>query len=245
MKTILKTQSNFRDLGQIPVGDGRKIKPGLLFRSGELFSLSVEDVSTLEKMQLQTIIDLRAQREVDRRPDKLIKTVKSIVHIDIFDGARDRSEKFLKEDNALGLETVLTGDYRRMVVEHAPEFQRFLQIVATTEHLPLVYHCAAGKDRTGLATVFLLAALGVEMEVIRKDYLDSNIRSQIITEKIIREVTKSGQNGKILRPLLEVRDDYLDAALDEINKMYESLENYIKTVLLADSLTLQSKFLST
>ncbi|MCK9424031.1 MAG: tyrosine-protein phosphatase [Bacteroidales bacterium] len=244
MKTILKTQPNFRDLGQIPVVDGRKIKPGLLFRSGELFSLSDEDISTLEKIPLQMIIDLRAQREIDRRPDKPVKTIKSIVHIDIFDGARDRSEKFLKENNARELATVLIGDYRRMVVDHAPEFQKFLQILAATAHLPLVYHCAAGKDRTGLATIFLLTALGAEMEVIREDYLASNALSRIITDKIIREVTDSGQNGEILRPLLEVRDDYLDAALDEINKQYGSLENYVKNILLADRQTLQSKFLT-
>jgi len=189
------------------------------------------------------IIDLRARREIDRNPDKILCSVKSVVHIDIFDGARDRSERFLMENNARGLETVLEIDYRRMVVQHAPDFQRFLNLLATTDHLPLIYHCAAGKDRTGLATVFLLAAMGADMSVIRDDYMKTNRLINNFNEKIIRKVTESGQNGAILRPLLEVRQEYLDAALDEINIQYGGIGPYVKNVLQADIPALQQKFL--
>ena len=130
-----------------------------------------------------------------------------------------------------------------MVIEHAPEFSRFLRILATTSYLPMVYHCADGKDRTGLATIFLLTALGVEMNVVWQDYMATNHFSLGLTDKIIREVTASGQNGEILRPLLEVRTEYLDAALDEIRKHYDSLENYVINILKADYQALQSRFL--
>jgi len=240
---ILTTQQNFRDIGGIPVSDGRKIKPGVLYRSGDLHSLSDEDVKTLENLPIRMIIDLRARREIERRPDKILGSVQSMVHIDIFDGARDRSERFLMENNARGLETVLEIDYRRMVVQHAPDFQRFLNLLATTDHLPLIYHCAAGKDRTGLATVFLLAAMGADMSVIRDDYMKTNRLINNFNEKIIRKVTESGQNGAILRPLLEVRQEYLDAALDEINIQYGGIGPYVKSVLQADIPALQQKFL--
>jgi len=224
--------------------DGRKVKPGLLFRSGDFFTLSPGDIRKLESMKLACIIDLRARREIISRPDKLIGTVKEIIHIDIHDAAREKSEKFLQENDARGLETVLIGDYIRMVSNHQPDFRRLLSILATTDHLPLAYHCTAGKDRTGLATVFLLTALGANLEDIRNDYMATNALTKSIMQKFIRKVTESGLNGEILRPLLEVRIEYLDAALDEINRNYGSLHDFARDILKADVLTLRDKYLA-
>jgi protein-tyrosine phosphatase len=243
LKSILATQLNFRDLGGIKTEDGRRIKPGRLFRSGDLFSLSEEDVCTLEQMKLATIIDLRAKREIDRRPDRTIAGVMEVIHIDIHDAARDKVEKFLENNDAGGLETVLIGDYIRMVDIHREDFKRFLHIVATTDNLPLVYHCAAGKDRTGMATVFLLTALGVGMQNIWDDYMATNQYSGPYTEKIIKKVTESGLNGEILRPLLEVREEYLGAALTEIERKYDGLASFVTNILKADSVKLQEKYL--
>jgi protein-tyrosine phosphatase len=235
---------NFRDLGGIKATDGRKIKPGLLFRSGDFYSLSAEDIRRLEKIGLSMIIDLRAMREIIQRPDKEIGTVNQIIHIDIHDAARDKAEKFLECNDAKGLETVLIGDYERMVDVHQADFRRFLQVLATTENLPLVYHCAAGKDRTGMATVFLLVALGVEMDIIWDDYMATNLYAASYTEKIISKVTKSGMNGEILRPLLEVRKEYLAAALAMIDEKYDGLNNFVEKVLEADVVGLRERYLT-
>ncbi|MEI6682035.1 MAG: tyrosine-protein phosphatase [Bacteroidota bacterium] len=234
---------NFRDLGGIPAVDGRKVKPGLLFRSGDLFNLTPGDIIRLEEMNLSTIIDFRAHREVAARPDKQVATVKNSIHIDIFDAARDTAEKFLEENNAAGLETVLIADYRRMITSHQEDFRRFLAILSGTDDLPLVYHCAAGKDRTGLATVFLLTALGVSLVHIMEDYMATNIFGKTYTDKIIRKVTESGLNGEILRPLLEVRTAYFEAAMDEINRTSGSLHTFVEVVLQADVVTLRQKYL--
>jgi protein-tyrosine phosphatase len=224
--------------------NGRKIKPGLLFRSGDLCSLSPEDIGKLEDMNLAAIIDLRARREIVKRPDKPVGTVREIIHIDIYDAARDKAEKLLVEHDAEGLENVLTGDYVRMITEHQHDFTRFLDILATTDHLPLVYHCAAGKDRTGLSTVFLLSALGVEMQDIWDDYMATNKFNEEYTSRIVRKVTESGLNGEILRPLLEVRKEYLEAALTEIERKYSDLQRFVIEVLKADCEKLQKKYLA-
>lgn len=223
--------------------DGRKVKPGILFRSGELFSLQPEDIRRLEEMKLASIVDLRAQREIDVRPDKQIGTVKEVIHIDIHDAARDKAQKFLETNDADGLETVLIGDYVRMVNIHQDDFRRFLEILANTDNLPLVYHCAAGKDRTGLVTVFLLSALGVDLENIWDDYLDSNSYSEPTILRIIRKVSESGMKGELLRPLLEVRKEYLQAALDEIGLKYGGLQSFVVEILKADSAKLQQRYL--
>ena len=244
LKSILSSQLNFRDLGGIVTVDSRKVRPGLLFRSGDLFTISDEDIQTLEHLKLSTIIDLRAKREIAKRPDKSISTVKEVIHIDIHDAARDKAEKFLENNDAKGLETVLIGDYIRMVDVHQTDFRRFLHIIASTHNLPLVYHCAAGKDRTGLATVFLLTALGVDIHHIWIDYMATNDFAAPYTEKIICKVTKSGLNGEILRPLLEVREEYLGAALMEINRKYDGLNSFVEHVLKADFAKLQEKYLT-
>ena len=235
---------NFRDLGGIRTADGRSIKSGLLFRSGDFFSLSSEDIRKLEKMGLAMIIDFRAMREIIQRPDQEISTVRQVTHIDIHDAARDKAEKFLENNDAKGLETVLIGDYIRMIDTHPADFKRFLHILASTDNLPLVYHCAAGKDRTGLATVFLLVALGVEMDHIWDDYMATNQFAASYTEKIISKVTKSGLNGEILRPLLEVRKEYLTAALARIDEKYDGLINFVENILDADVVGLREKYLT-
>jgi len=241
---LLSSQLNFRDLGGIRTIDGRKVKPGLLFRSGDLFSLQPEDIRRLEEMKLASVIDLRAQREIDVRPDKQIGTVREVIHIDIHDAARDKAQKFLESNDADGLETVLIGDYVRMVNIHQDDFRRFLEVLANTDNLPLVYHCAAGKDRTGLVTLFFLSALGVDLENIWADYLDSNRYSEPTILRIIRKVTESGMNGELLRPLLEVRKEYLQAALDEIDLKYGGLQSFVIEVLKADCEKLQKKYLT-
>ncbi len=220
------------------------VRPGILFRSGDLFSLQAEDIRRLEEMKLASIVDLRAKREIDVRPDKQIGTVNEVIHIDIHDAARDKAQKFLETNDADGLETVLIGDYVRMVNIHQDDFRRFLEVLANTGNLPLVYHCAAGKDRTGLATVFFLSALGVDLENIWADYMDSNIYSEPTILRIIRKVTESGMKGELLRPLLEVRKEYLQAALDEIDLKYGGLQSFVIEVLKADCEKLQKKYLA-
>ena len=242
-KSVLASQLNFRDIGGLAASDGRRVKPGLLYRSGDLSSLTQEDIVLLESIELALIIDFRAQREIDIRPDKTIDTVREYVHIGIYDAARDRAEYYLAENDGVGMADVLVRDYRRLVSDHQEDFRRFLHVLATTAFLPAVYHCAAGKDRTGLATVFLLAALGVDPEAIRADYLLTNEYTLPYTNRIIEKVTASGQNGAILRPLFEVRDNYLDAALGEITAIYGGLEKFVVEILMADVNALKERFL--
>ena len=241
---ILSSQMNFRDLGGIKTKDGRKVKPGVLFRSGDFFNLSADDIGKLETLNLGVIIDFRAQREIDARPDKIIGTLKETIHIDIHDAAREKAEKFLQENDAEGLENLLIWDYIRMIREHQADFRNFLSFLVDTNDLPLVYHCAAGKDRTGLATLFLLTALGVDMEHIREDYMATNDYVRPFIHKIIRKVNASGLNGEILRPMLEVRKEYLDTALEEIEIQAGSLQHFVTHNLHANCIKLQENYLT-
>lgn len=242
LHSILETQPNFRDLGGIETADGRSVKPGLLFRSGDLFSLSDSDIQILEGIKLALVIDFRAPREVNKRPNREISTIRQVIHLAIPDTARDAAEKYFEENNAVQLRTLLIGDYRRMIRDHVEVFREFLHIIATTQNLPLVFHCAAGKDRTGLASVFLLSSLGIDLTGIWKDYMATNRFTGTKTDKIIRKVSENGLNGEILRPLLEVRKEYLEAALDEIDNTYGGIELFVRNELRPDIKRLQARF---
>lgn len=240
---ILASQPNFRDLGGITTGDGRRIRHGLLYRSGDLSRLDDMELTMLENLGLRAVIDLRAKREIARHPDRLPTTIREVFNIHIHDTARDHAEKLFDERNSEALRSVLTNDYIRMVRDHDHEFARFLEILATTSHLPLVYHCATGKDRTGLATLFLLSALGVSDEKIKQDYLASNLHLSELNDKIITKINGEGLDGDMLRPLFEVRIDYLNAALKEIETRFGGLDRYVVNNLKANREALRKRFL--
>jgi protein-tyrosine phosphatase len=242
---ILATQPNFRDLDGIPSTKRRTVKPGLIFRSGDLYNLSPEDIAVLETLGLRAIVDFRSDREISKRPDVQISTVTQHLHFPIEDAAREKAMQLFNERNAAGLKNLLVEDYRRMVSDHADAFRQFFRAISNRGHLPLVFHCAAGKDRTGLAAWFLLAALDVPEEIIREDYLATNIFSKSFADTIVKKTSENGFNGEIIRPLLEVRDEYIDAALDEIGNTFGRMDRFLVNELGVDKDKLKKIFLDT
>ena len=240
---LLKSQPNFRDMGGILTVDGKKIRPGLIFRSGDLHSLADEDIMTLEQNGLSTVIDFRSEREREWRPQKTIRSVKKVYKLIIPDVVREIATGYLEQNNLTGLESLLIDEYRRMVSENRREFSDFLSLLAGTAGLPLVFHCAAGKDRTGLAAIFFLTALGVSKEVAIKDYYATNSYIAAYTDKIVGKIKERGLNGEIMRPLLEVRPEYLNAAMDVIDTQFGGLNEYVVSELKADIERLRKRFL--
>ncbi|MFC2102526.1 tyrosine-protein phosphatase [Bacteroidota bacterium] len=242
---ILKNQPNFREIGGIPTTDGRIVKPGLLYRSGDLSRLDEDDIRRIEEIGIRMVIDFRSDRELINYPTPQISTVEERKRITIVDSARDTAERMLKENDVAGLETILVKDYRRMVKDHQDDFREFFNILTTTDQLPLMYHCAAGKDRTGLASYLLLIALGVSHEEARKDYFLSNNYLKLVLEKIISKVREAGNpNAEIIRPLMEVRAEYLDAALEEIEVGFGGVNRFLYEVLNVNTARLKEKYTS-
>jgi protein-tyrosine phosphatase len=131
-----------------------------------------------------------------------------------------------------------------MVKDNQEEYKEFFNILAHTRHLPILFHCAAGKDRTGLASLFLLTALGVDMKHILEDYYSTNIHNLDYSNKIIGKITEMGFNGKLMRPMLEVREEYLNAALNEIDLNYGGLNTFLTETLKADIKALKERYLT-
>ena len=240
---VLTGQHNFRDLGGILTNDGKRISPGLLYRSGDLHSITDEDLKTLTQLGLAMIIDFRSPREIEKRPNREIPGVKEVKHLPIYDAPRDLAARYVEESNEEGLKQLLIGEYERIILHYTAEYRQFLHEVVHNPNVPLVFHCSAGKDRTGLATIFLLTALGVGKEEILEDYFRTNIFAQAHAHEIIGILNNDGHNGELMRPMLEVRQEYLDAAFSAIHEQYGNLEGYVIGELDAEPELLRARYL--
>jgi len=240
---FLEKQPNFRSLEGIPAAGGRKFKKNMVYRSGGLGWLDEADLRKLEQIGLALVIDFRSDRELADHPSKPIPGLKKTLRIVIADEARDRAMNFLENNDAEGLEKVLITDYSRMIRKDSERFADFFRILEQTTDFPLVFHCAAGKDRTGIASVLLLSALGADLETVKKDYFMSNERLKSYAERFIRQINEEGKNGEIIRPMMEVRPEYLQSALDEIDRSFGGMSRYLFEVLKVDSELLKAKYL--
>lgn len=151
---ILQGTRNTRDLGGIPV-EGGQVKPALVYRSGALCFITADDVNTLEALKIRTLVDLRLQKEIDK---------------DGLDRLKGPRVLFLPMANSQGLGQEA---YRYYMIENAPAIRGFFAALAEADSYPLLFHCSAGKDRTGILAALLLEMLGASREVIAEDYLQS------------------------------------------------------------------------
>jgi protein-tyrosine phosphatase len=166
---------NFRDVGGYYTREGKQIRWGMLYRSGELSQLSDKDAQTLDALHIKTIIDFRDKDECLSYPD-IYSTVKNIVHIPIITGNRAYvREKIIDGTFLRGDAIIFTQDtYRSLIENNAADYARFIDLLCNPNNYPILFHGYLGKDRVGLANYFILRALGVSNDTNEDDYLLSN-----------------------------------------------------------------------
>ncbi|MDQ8706060.1 tyrosine-protein phosphatase [Streptomyces sp. LHD-70] len=242
---------NVRDLGGYRTDRGRTVRYGQVFRADALGKLTDADVSKLAALELRTVVDFRVPLEVqrdgaDRLPAGVAATSRSVD--DLGTSARVRevigSKDPVQQQELLGdgkAEELMRSIYRTFVTspETRSQFAETLRNIAD-KRSPLLYHCTSGKDRTGWMSYLLLRTVGVPAATAEKDYLLSNdFRAE--ADRRAREGLKQAgymENPDLLIPLLEVREDYLRAALDQAEQDYGSLDGYLTDGLGLDTATL-------
>ena len=176
---ILEGAYNMRDLGHVSTTDGYKVRSGKLFRSDALHGLTSADLEQLGVLGIASVIDLRADEEITQM-GKARLTDHGARHIHRPLVSRDpvvpTSSDFPENMGELYVTLALNGPDR---------FVRALEAIAMLENMPAVFHCAAGKDRTGMVTALLYSILGVAEDVIVADYVltDANMDRFLAAEK--------------------------------------------------------------
>ena len=156
---------NFRDLGGHPTRDGH-VRHGRVFRSDSLAHVEPQHVEHLvEERGVRTVVDLRGAAEVDAYPNHPMRDAGAVIHhVPLIDPAK-------RESSGFEWETMTLTDLYRFILESAgPQFVEVLQIIAEPANHPVVFHCAAGKDRAGLIAATVLGLLEVDDEEIVADY---------------------------------------------------------------------------
>lgn len=228
---------NFRDLGGYETKDGRHVKWHRLIRSGSLAHLNEHDLNTLAAVPVSIDIDLRAPEEVKQAPDRLPQNA-SYYHLPVFksdetDASHSDEEimsRILKPGN--GYQHMLDV-YRRMVeVPTAKKaYQRMFELLLSNEPKQAsLFHCTAGKDRTGMAAYLILSALQVPEKTILKDYLLTNEATHDFRERWLQTLRDKGESDVVVenrRALGSVSVDYISQAINLINANYGNVQNYL------------------
>ncbi|MEU6406703.1 tyrosine-protein phosphatase [Streptomyces sp. NPDC046985] len=230
---------NFRDVGGLPTVDGRRVRDGVLFRSGHLAHATEEDAAFLASLGLHTVFDFRnaADRKLEG-PDVELPGVRN-VNLPLSDPA-DGAEfwKMVRDGDLDQLRSILDGgkgadrmiaSYRTIVTKRTAEHSQVLHALAE-DSVPALMHCAAGKDRAGLSIAVTLLALGVERDAILADYLKSNAKHR--RYKVHRSGASSSAYSpevmELLSPLFDARAEYLAAALETIEETWGGVDAYLE-----------------
>jgi protein-tyrosine phosphatase len=234
---------NFRDVGGYQTDDGRCVRWGKIFRCGHLMQMTEIDGELLESLAIKAIFDLRTPPERQSFPTAWQCALQPEIHtIDVHaEGDDPKADLFqLILDGQISQDDVrshMLGDYALMPYQFAPMLKKICQHLLATPEGGIVMHCTAGKDRTGLVVGLLLALLGVPEKSIYEDYLLSN-EGFSCREKLEHMVATFGHKVEnidacmaVLKPLIQVEDDYLKTALDAIDKQSGSLQRYFEKTL--------------
>lgn len=167
----LEGASNLRDLGGWRTPDGRRVRHGMVFRSDALHGLTEADLLRLSRTGLRTVCDLRGAREAARAPSRLPPGAQARpLPIEPFIEA---SLKEMLERGAAtgeGATDLLRQAYQVYASDHLPVYRELFALLLQEGRRPLLFHCSAGKDRTGLGAALILTVLGVDRDSVLADY---------------------------------------------------------------------------
>ena len=228
--------ANFRDLGGYRTANGEQVKWGVLYRAGTFTHSSATDLHDLQQLHLATLIDFRSSGEKQEEPNHLPDpTGFAVVEIPTLD---DGNKALVGEV----MERVETGNFddfdphaamikanRQFANEFTPQFRQFIHTVLDADGAPVLWHCSAGKDRTGFAAAILLRILGVPMDIVLQDYLASKEHALEArkSQLLLLRVFKGSEAADKLAIMMGVEAAWLEAAFEEIDQRWGSFNSYV------------------
>lgn len=247
MSVRLAAMPNFRDAGGHATADGRRVRTGILYRSDQVGKLSDEDLRRLSGTGIRFVYDLRTEGERTAFPVGRIPGTTPVVLDVLADDRRSTPAQLIALlGNAPAAGDVLGGGKAAALMSES--YRAFLQLpsaragfgrlyreLADPTRVPALVHCTTGKDRTGWACASLMLWLGVPYDAVLQDFIASNRYILPKYRTHLEAFAAAGGDPQLLLPVLSVREEYLAAALEEMQRAFGSMEEYFSTGLGLDT----------
>ena len=218
----LQGASNVRDLGGWPTADGRRVRFGLVFRAASLSSLTDKDVVALTEIGLRTVCDLRGVEEQQGAPSRMSGVTTHALSIEPSLGASVREVSSRAGATSADIMALLRRAYTAYALDWSHRYRGLFELLLQDDAPPLLFHCSAGKDRTGFGAALILTALGVAEDVVMMDYLATNRLWRVDPD------VAAGMPALGAEVLLRAHPELIAVAFDAVRAEFGSLDAYFE-----------------
>jgi protein-tyrosine phosphatase len=219
--------SNFRDLGGYRTAGGQTVRRGRIYRSANLAGLTPEDHAVVAALALRNVCDFRGDEECASAPTPLDAIATPVLHrltIHPRIGASLRDLVNTGRATNTSARDIMLQVYRAYAIDHAGVYRRLFALLLDESNYPLLFHCSAGKDRTGFGAALILRLLGVPEADVLEDYL--------LTNRLYRGVSHLSDLPDDMRLVVSaVHADYLAEAFAAIDSQFGSIDRYAEAAL--------------
>ena len=211
---------NFRDLGGYAAGEGMRTRWRVLFRADGLGDLTEADFEVMRSLGIRTVIDLRSGEELERGRFDVDAHPVTFHHFPIIEKLPDPDE-FDRRPGLLG------SQYQEMLRDAGASFRSVLEILAGSDALPAVFHCTAGKDRTGVLSALLLSLLGVDEATVVSDYALSGEAMTRLRAKLLVKYPEGRETIEGISEVFSAAPEQMEQLLDFLRAEYGSVPAYV------------------
>jgi protein-tyrosine phosphatase len=225
---VLQGAANFRDLGGYATADGHHVKWGKVYRSADISRLTASDLAQLKDRKIDFDVDLRGTQESAQAPDKMNPGTDYILCPAGSENLNDwmKSIATVKGNGGDSLMVAYYSNTAPLADRYKPFFAKLL---ALPNDESLMFHCTAGKDRTGIAAALFLYSLGVPYDTIVQDYEATNYYRMAENQKAVGPMVKMMHiDPMVANDMMQAKKEYLDATFAAITKQYGSVDNFLR-----------------
>ncbi len=218
---LLEGAVNFRDLGGYPAGDGTRTRWRRLFRADGLGELTADDLEVVRTLGIRTVIDLRSEFELERSRFDVDAHPVAFYHFPFVDQLPD-AEDFERHPGFLG------AQYLAIARSAGPQIRGALEVLAAPGALPAVFHCTAGKDRTGVLSAVVLSLLGVDEPTVVADYALSAAAMEHLRDKLRRRFPDALGAITEVDEIFSAAPEQMEVLLDYLGERYGTVASYVE-----------------